>query len=749
MAENRQRGLLRVASEVPIARPSRESLDVRIPSSGGEKAALAAASAYGDIERELAGLGETIGKYADHAAAVEGAREGHQAGLDPEFRPRRDNTIRGEAYDRAGLETYRSTVAIEIENDIAKGGDLGKKREAWLAQVPDELRPEVTHQFRRAELTQARAAAREAAARVAGEAVASLQEELDTQIRTLHQRAYTLGLDATADQTLATDIGLIGKALQRTGPDGTPLVPPATAAKILRNARETVVDARLLGAFDRQQGTEAKARFLEQFEDDWKHSRGLAQFYDLRGFQRMAGQLRSGLSSEAAIDRQRVAALREDMKQVQSAAEKGYAPTPEQLAGLKARAEAAGDPALTERLALIEDVSTFQMAARKSPPAAIEAYAASLRDDIRQNGPSEAKIARVEMAERLANEARAALKTDPLGWADRVGFVKVAPIDLSSEETAAATLKARIVQAEDVAAHFHAEQTLYLRPEEKRQLATIAAGGGANLMGIASTLARAAGARAPAILGEIFTEAPVVAALGSHVAAVGPTSVAQDVADGIALRKTEGYKPRAPEPKKARELALAAHGGALNGWGATEQALISATNAAYEAQAQRNGWITLSEDKWKEYFRALLGERTINGTVYGGVAPGRPGMLWGGEGAVIVPANVKRDGFRDLFRSIRLPDFGDNPPRYADGRTVVPSDLARAQLVQAGAGRYLLNIGDVEAPRWLVDGERRPFVLDMNALEPTLKARRGDLYLDGAPRGAEGGSDVLREPARP
>lgn len=739
MAVNRQRGLLRLSSDVPVVGPSTREIGVRMPSSGGAEAANTQAAAFGSAERDLAQLGETIGKYADHAAQVEGAREGKLAGLDPEFRPSRSLTIRGEAFDRAGLETYKSTVAIEVENDIQTGGDLRKKRDAWLARVPEEIRPDVTHQFRRAELVQARTAAREVAARATAEATGSLQTEIDTMIRSLHQRAFSLGLDATADATLSTDIGLIDKALRRVGPDGKPLVTPETARKLLDHARETVADARLLGAFDRASGLPAKLAFIDKFEADWKSSTGLASVYDLKGFQRISGQLRAAMAVDTGRERMRTAALSEDIGSVLKMAEKGYAPSSEQLAGLRARVEATGDPELTGRLALIEDVADFQTVARKSAPEEIEAYAARLRADMTSRGANPLAIARVEMAERLAGEARRELKTDALGWASRVGFAAVAPIDASTPEKLEASLKVRLAQAPVIAGHFRLDTAQYLRPEERRQLASLASQGGENLMTLTGTISRVAGPAATSIMAEIFPESPVVATLGGHVSAVGTTGVARDVADGIALMRAEvpkggvPFKSIAPSADAARTLAVAAHGGSLNGLGRTEQALIAATNAAYEVRARRRGLTEVDGDLWKSTFHELIGARTIGGVEYGGLSVGRPGRFWGGTGTVIVPPNVRNDGFRKLVESVRVADFGDAPPRYGDGRPVDPADLRRAMLMPAGDGRYWLNLADADSPpRFLVDDRKEPFALDLKALEPVLRKRNPGLYIEGS-----------------
>src|SRR5689334_9194300 len=60
------------------------------------------------LAAQFAHVGNEIGALADHAAQVEGTREGHLAGMDPEWRARNDYAMRGEAFDRAAHDTALS-----------------------------------------------------------------------------------------------------------------------------------------------------------------------------------------------------------------------------------------------------------------------------------------------------------------------------------------------------------------------------------------------------------------------------------------------------------------------------------------------------------------------------------------------------------------------------------------------------------------------------------------------------------------
>jgi hypothetical protein len=736
MAPNRQSGQLRIATGI-----DQRGGVPSVPSSGFGEAMRGLAADFGQV-------GAKIGALADHAAAVEGAEAGKIAGLDPEFRPTKNLTIRGEAFDRAGLQVYETRTRTAMLADLDAAFEqhqadpaalqqaFADKRRAWIGEALPEVRADLELSFDNAALTFSRQAQRAQVARIAAEQKGALTTELGEGLKRLSQQAYALGLDADADAVMAAGVSSLAKTLERTDTRGERLVSPAEAARLFASAKEEIATARINGAFSRLPSLRAKEEFLNKLETDFANSEGVAKEFDLRSFERVTAHLRSELVTARAEGRQRVADVRERVKELQAMTEKGFAPTEDQIAGLKARAEALGDPGVNEAVALFEDVRSVQVAARKMPPAAIAAEAEALRAQIREKGPSAASVARVEMLDKLAEEARQQLATDPLGWAARSEYTKVAPIDLDNFES---SLKARLVQAEDVAQHYQLAEPRYLRPEEAKALAGIAAQGGDRMLAIAGDVTRVAGPRAPRILREIWQEAPLVATLGGHVADVGVSAVAQDVAAGVALRadvtREKGeFKSVAPSAEQARAWAREVHGGAYNGLGATEEALVSATNTAYEVRARRRG-IAATEpnaELWRQTFREMIGERSVNGATYGGIALTRPGTLWGGSGAVVVPANVRQDGFLDLIAEIRPEDFGASPPRFADNSPVSAADLRRATLLPAGDARYYLNLGDDDAPRLLQNADGGAFVLDLRALEPTLKARRGDLYIDGA-----------------
>src|SRR5690606_13607433 len=102
-----------------IASRSRVDRDV-----AGPLPSTDAAEALSQVAHSFAVTGAKIGHMADKATAKEGEEAGRIAGLDPEFRPTRSLTIRGEAYDQAGLQVagarLRQTLEADLDNEFAR-----------------------------------------------------------------------------------------------------------------------------------------------------------------------------------------------------------------------------------------------------------------------------------------------------------------------------------------------------------------------------------------------------------------------------------------------------------------------------------------------------------------------------------------------------------------------------------------------------------------------------------------------------
>lgn len=226
----------------------------------------------------LARIGNWVGDFADKAASREGAIDGARAGLDPEFRTRADGTIYGDAFDSAGLETYKSTLEMKLSQGLAEieakhAGDPGELakgygafRDGFLKGVPKELQADVYTAIERRRLGAMRDASRQQATKIDKDQRAALAGEIETRVGSVQQQAYRLGLDPAADTVLAEDLTQLKARLEVKGVDGKPIVPPEQAAELLRGAAGQVEVARLKGAFDRLETIPQKRAFVEELD---------------------------------------------------------------------------------------------------------------------------------------------------------------------------------------------------------------------------------------------------------------------------------------------------------------------------------------------------------------------------------------------------------------------------------------------------------------------------------------------------
>lgn len=734
MAPNMRRGLLQVQTEL-----QREGSVDRAGLAGG----------LSTVASSLSQIGGQIGKIADHAAAVEGAEAGRLAGLDPEFRPTKSLTIRGEAYDRAGLAVYGARAKIRFADDLTAAYEAHKddpqglakaldaRRTSWLSESLPDVRPELELMFDKARFQFMRQAARAQAARITTEQTEAMKGELGLALKTLQQRAYSLGLDEAADAILASDMEDVTALLGRRGVDGKPLVMPARAREITEALQQQVATARLVGAFERTPTPEAKQAFLDKFREDFGKSEGLAKLYDLDGFQRIERALEADLARVTSQRNAGIRELRETVREQEKLAEKGFAPPPDQLAALKAQVADTADPEISQAFSQAENLLQWQAAARVMPPAQLDQLVLAERERLAKSGATPFEAQRLALAENLLTNMRSELARDPLGWADRVGLQKVAPLNLADEVEAAATLRTRIAQAEEVAA-FYGQKPQYLRPEEKRQAATLIAQGGPQALQVASILGGTAGDRAPLLLAELFDEAPAVAMLGGLVNAAGVSAAARDAADGLALAKTEGFKAMAPGADVARAEALSLLGNALAEMPRAEASAITMANWIYEVRARRGGLADFDPELWRQGLAEALGQRTIAGETYGGVVENDL-SAWRSERRIVLPPAVRRSSWREVIDMLTPADLAAaelGNPVGEDGKTVPLDRIKNMTLVQMpGVGRYAVAADDGAAPgeeRFVYrDKPGQPFVLDLGKLMPRLARRRPDLFLGG------------------
>lgn len=743
------RGLLQVATGLETrARPAAVPFGT-MPSSGGEELHAAAGGAT-QIQREFEGMAAVVGRYADHAAAVDGTREGTQAGLDPEFRTRQDGTIRGEAFDKAGLHIAETrlklSVAEQLEKlyettkgnaqEIAKG--VGAISEGTLSKTPQELQPAIALSIEGKRIELMRRAAKEAIERQNAENLGALQSDLAAGLRGISQKAFALGLDPTADAVLAGEVQQLSRVLARNGVDGKRLVTPAHAAQLLEAAKTEVATARLNGAFERLPGLEAKGEFIKQLEDDFAAGKGQVGQYDFKHFDALRHHLRSELSKDQSRARQQAHALEGLIGQIETRAKKGDDVRPDEMAALKSRLATVADPALAERFDAAEDALNFSQRLKRMPLPELEVTVHAMRQELAQRPPPVTDkgraYARRDAAETMLREAESKLKADPLGWDAKVGMTVLQPVQTVDAKVPGALEQwgaQRLAQGRETATRHQLGHVTYWTPDERRMLSKQFEQGGEAGLAAVSMVARAFGDQADAALKELGGHgAPAGALLGRLALKVGVTPGVLDAAEGLALRARggDGYKPVAPAATLQNAEVQSVVGTALGNAPAYEAAAKNLASAIYEVRAHREGRTQAPEPRiWDQALREALGETTINGVKHGGMA--NVGGAVFGRSWVVLPPSVRQDQGAAFFQALDPADFGDGGPRFANGRALTRAELRGAVPVTKEPGKYWLALKGAGTPEaeYAMGPDKRPFVLDLEAVLPAIRNRRPDL----------------------
>jgi hypothetical protein len=440
-------------------------------------------------------------------------------------------------------------------------------------------------------------------------------------------------------------------------------------------------------------------------------------------------------SAISTVDTQRnvgIQQLKTQIADYAATAKEGIQPPPEMVGALRQSVAASGNPELQYDLANAELTARVAEESNRTALPELQAATAAERQRLRSSGGTREEVDRLKIREGVLASMESGLKTDSTAFAERAGVIPVTELDFTNSETLAATLKNRVAAAEGGGRHYQVPP-IYLKQPDKGQILAITAKGGDAMLGVLRGIAKGGGAATGKIMAQVFDDAPATALLGGLVAEVGDrASIVRDAADGIQLRQTDKYKPLGPKPDEARDAALKASRDALSEMAPDESAAIELTNAAYEARAnvkRLKASDPFDEKLWSDTFNEVMGKRTINGEAYGGIINQTDNSWpWSDTGGIVVPPNVKAEGFRDLLGALRTEDLPDRP-RHSDKSTATIGEVRNATLKSVGNGRYWVGTSsDPENPQYLTTETGELYVLDLKALEPVLRQRRPDLY---------------------
>lgn len=380
--ENKRTGLLRLVGQDAIPDASYDTASTPLPDNG-------AARLWDQARSGFAEVGATVSHTLDQAAAAEGKVAGRLAGLDPEFRPTHANTIRGRAFDEAGMQVAETSMKTAMAADMARAHDLYRNdpvklqgeldgiRRAYLAKALPETLPSIQLEADHARFSYMRDASRIQIQQTEHGQIGAFQEETAGAIKRMHQRAYQLGLDPQADAIMAADLDQLRGSLARKGVNGLPLATPEQAQKIIEHAKESISNARVLGGFDRLGSMAEKEQFISDLDGKFQRGEGLAKVYTLDQYESLKRHLRSEMHASRAHDSVLGEGLKSDIASIDGRAKQGIMVSPDEIAQLRTRAIAAGHGDKLASIDQAERTARVLWDLRRYAPEDIESYAAS------------------------------------------------------------------------------------------------------------------------------------------------------------------------------------------------------------------------------------------------------------------------------------------------------------------------------------------------------------------------------------
>lgn len=712
----------------------------------------------GDVQRLAAGalgqIGRVVGDMADRAAVIDGERRGAAAGMDPEFRPKGDPSLRGQAFDGAALRSHAQMLDGEIRKDLAtlfdatqhdplafeKGSaEIYRNR---IANLPPEIQPALAAAYERQTFTYTRDLSRRQQELVSKQEAASVNALMAERTTDFGRMAYTLGLDPEADERLSAESEDILAKLLEYGPKEAfsyggrdfkadasrgGLLDPDAIGKQMQALGDEAALNRFKGAFDRTKGLAGQQKFLADFQEDWAAGEGVAKAIDTRTAEVlgnwMEGRIREGMAEQraaAAAIRAEISDVKSGLSDYRAGARDGLMPPPGVIETFMARARATGNATIINEVGGFAMLAEFGQQAAKMSPLELQGEINNARGMLGKTGATPDQAALVEMMETTLSGMTTALKNDPLSWAQRAGVVDVAPLAFQADpETGAIdvspeSLRARRGAATKVAATYGVP----IKPftdEEAALAKTIEAQGGANMLSLARTIVSEFGSDAPSALAQLSDKAPGLAHLGGLMAQGSDLGVLNAAARGFELladpKGVSDGIPAGVSRDAAGQASAAAMGRAFEGPLAELPQLrgeIDRTaRAIYVGRRGLNStWDPL------QYARAqqeAAGATFTNGTSYGGISNG-----------VLVPNWLRSNAIGDVFASLGATDYElggyNGAPVDAEGRPVSLATLRKAVPVSVGPGLYELRL-PAEGGAAIRTKDDAPYILDLEALK--------------------------------
>ena len=427
-------------------------------------------------------------------------------------------------------------------------------------------------------------------------------------------------------------------------------------------------------------------------------------------------EMSTGLSSEIAQAEKQIVA--------------GYDVPQASWNDIQARVKQNGITDLQQQFATANEIRNNFRSLKGQSPGQVAAFVQSHNAALLTQGATPQQFQVAEAANLYLQRLTHDVEADPLSRAaqDRVvTSIKTMNI-LSNPKAFADAFAARIPQAEAVA-QFYGRPVEYLLPSERESIKELAAAGGQPMQQVASTIIDKLGPRAGAFFKEIGGVAPQFAHLGRLQMLGADQSTLSDLS---AFQRISQDKDASKQIVKLPEATVQL--GAQDSYKSAFQAMPefagnakAAAQKLLEIRSLRNG--TDPKDASKadtaRAFQEAAGARFDGNVQYGGVGSYKP-SFWSSTQTVPVPPGVRADALPSIVSAVKDADVAASPPMAGDLKSLIPmATVAKGNLVAAAHGAYWVAMGDPlgRDPQWVMNKDGGKFLLDLNALEPALRAR--------------------------
>ncbi len=365
-----------------------------------------------------------------------------------------------------------------------------------------------------------------------------------------------------------------------------------------------------------------------------------------------------------------------------------------------------------------------------------ETYVAGLKKQYGDQA-TDSQLRTLAFADGMLQQKKKAIATDSVSYAEAHNIVPATPF-LTDAETAddlAATMERRVETAADAARELGTAPR-YLKAGEAKALADAVKADPTRGVSIAGAIVAGAGDKAPAVLSEFGTDAPMIAEAGAIIAFGGSARAAEDVIGGYG-KDPAGKALKDMKPATTAENFRAVTGNSMALTAKDASRINRAASAITRKRVNEMGIDPTSDEAVAIHTQAIheaAGAVFDRGVQFGGFTDFGGGIFTSGS-KVLVPSSIRADAFGDVLAAITDADLNALPIKPKAGISFFMSTQSRAPRSLAATladgvpvavpGGYAFALGDPtgDDPQFIMGEDGNVFVLDIEAMRDRLAPR--------------------------